>query len=185
MKLDPSLSAAENARAVLPKMARKYFESGRSIMGGQKQVEQLHAFRLKTKRFRYTLELFRPLYGPSLDRYLKALRTLQGALGQVSDYQTVRRMLSTDGELKVQIDRALKLKLRELRQQWRAFDANGQLKRWRRYLAGEHSKPRTKRSTASAVKRPAPVRKVTTKPAKKGVAQVAQLHSEHGARRVP
>ena len=55
--------------------------------------EELHGFRLETKRFRYTLELFRPLYGPNLDRYLKALRELQGALGKVSDYQAIQRVL--------------------------------------------------------------------------------------------
>jgi CHAD domain-containing protein len=155
MKLKPSESAASNARMVLPKMARKYFETGRKAIAGKRPPEELHAFRLKTKRFRYTMELFRPLYGPHLERYLKALRELQGALGQVSDYQAIRRVLSSDRELKSQIDRALKGKLKNLRQSWRVFDSDGELKRWRTYLAGEHSKPRTKRSTGAAAKKTA------------------------------
>lgn len=155
MKLKPSESAAANTRMVLPKMARKYFETGREVFAGKRSPEKLHAFRLKTKRFRYTLELFRPLYGPSLEGYLKALRELQGALGKVSDYQAIRRVLSNDRELKRQIDRALKGKLKNLRQSWNVFDSDGKLKRWRTYLAGEHSKPRTKRSNGAAAKKTA------------------------------
>ena len=143
MRLNPSKSAAENARAVLPKMARKYFEAGREAIEGKRPPEELHKFRLKTKRFRYTMELFRPLYGPSMDRYLKALRQLQSALGKVSDYQAIQRVLVNDRELKNKIDEALKGKLRDLRRSWRAFDSDGQLRRWRTYLAAEGSKPRT------------------------------------------
>lgn len=139
MKLDPSLTAAENARAVLPKMARKYFEAGRKALAGNQPAERLHAFRLETKHFRYTLELFRPLYGPSMDRYLGELRGLQGALGQVSDYQAMQRVLAGDGELKKKIERAVQLKVRELRRSWRDFDSPGQLKRWRTYLGTEHT----------------------------------------------
>jgi CHAD domain-containing protein len=153
MKLKPSQSAAENARVVLPKMARKYFEAGRKAIEGKRPPEQLHRFRLETKRFRYTLELFRPLYGPNLDRYLKALRELQGALGKVSDYQAIQRVLENDEGLNKEIEHALKAKVKDLRQSWRAFDSEGQLKRWRTYLGGEHSKPRAKRATASVAKK--------------------------------
>jgi CHAD domain-containing protein len=152
MKLNPSASAAENARLVLPKMARRYFEAGRKAIDSKRPPEELHGFRLKTKRFRYTLELFRPLYGPNLDRYLKALRELQGSLGKVSDYQAIQRVLARDRELKSQIEQALKGKLKDLRRSWRAFDSPGQLKRWRTYLAREHSRPRAKRAAGSAKK---------------------------------
>lgn len=153
MKLKRAESAAENARLVLPKMARRYFEAGRIAIEGKRPPDELHSFRLKTKQFRYTLELFRPLYGPNLDRYLKALRELQGALGRVSDYQSIQRVLSGDRKLKQQIDEAIREKLKDLRQSWQVFDADGQLKRWRTYLAGEHSKPRTKRAIGAAAKK--------------------------------
>ena len=142
MKLKPSYSAAENARLVLPKMARKYFEAGRKAIDGKRPPEELHGFRLETKRFRYTLEMFRPVYGPHLDRYLKALRELQSALGKVSDYQAIQRVLSGDDEVNKQLEHALKGKIKDLRHSWRVFDSDGQLKRWRTYLAGDHSKPR-------------------------------------------
>ncbi len=138
---------------VLPKMARKYFEAGRKAIEGKSPPEELHGFRLETKRFRYTLELFRPLYGPNLDRYLIALRELQGVLGKVSDYQAIQRVLSGDDELKKQIDRAVKERIKDLRHSWRAFDADGQLKRWRTYLAGDHSKPRPRRPPGAAARK--------------------------------
>jgi CHAD domain-containing protein len=153
MKIKPAQSAAENARVVLPKMARKYFEAGRKAIEGKQPPEELHSFRLETKRFRYTLELFRPLYGPNLNHYLKALRELQGALGKVSDYQAIQRVVGNDEELEKEIEHALKAKVRDLRQSWRAFDSEGQLKRWRTYLGGEHSKPRTRRPAAGAAKK--------------------------------
>jgi CHAD domain-containing protein len=155
MKLNPADSAGESARILLPKMARRYFEAGRQAVDSKHPPEQLHDFRLETKRFRYTLELFRPLYGPNLDRYLKALRGLQGALGKVSDYQAIGRVLASDRELKSQIERALKSKIKELRRCWRAFDSPGQLKRWRTYLAGDHSRPRAKRATAPVARKTA------------------------------
>jgi CHAD domain-containing protein len=153
MKLKPSHSALENARVVLPKMARKYFEAGRKAIEGKRPPEELHGFRLETKRFRYTLELFRPLYGPTMDRYLKALRELQSALGKVSDYQAIQRVLSNDSEVQAQIEHALKGKVKDLRHTWKAFDSEGQLKRWRTYLAGDHSKPKSKGPTRAASKK--------------------------------
>jgi len=159
MKLDPSQSAAEVARALLPKMARKYFEAGRAAIDGKRPPDELHKFRLETKRFRYTLELFRPLYGPTLDRYLKALREMQSALGKVSDYQSIQRVVARDADLQDQIRRALKVKLRDLRHGWRTFDSDGELKRWRTYLAGEHSRPKTKRAPARTAPKNAAARK--------------------------
>jgi len=155
MKLKPSQSVAQNAREVLPKMARKYFEAGRDAVNEKRQPEELHRFRLETKRFRYTLELFRPVYGPQLDRYLSALRTLQGALGKVSDYQAIQRVVDGDRVLEALIRKELKEKVRNLRNEWRAFDSDGTLKRWRTYLGGDHSKPRSskKRQPRSAAKK--------------------------------
>lgn len=153
MKLKPAQSVAENAREVLPKMARKYFRAGRAVIGGKRPPDELHRFRLETKRLRYTLELFRPVYGPQLDRYLNALRGLQGALGKVSDYQAIGRVVEGDPALEAQIRRSLKRKVKDLRNEWQGFDAEGELKRWRTYLAGGHSKPRGAPAPRNSVKK--------------------------------
>jgi CHAD domain-containing protein len=155
MKLKPGHSVAENARELLPKLARKYFGAGRDAVSAKRPPGELHAFRLQTKQFRYTLELFRPVYGPQLDRYLKALHELQGALGKISDYQAIQRVLKGDRVLQAQIRQALTRKVKDLRHEWRAFDSEGELKRWRTYLAGDHSKPRTPRTHRAAAKKTA------------------------------
>ena len=160
MKLDPSQTAAENARILLPKMARRYFEAGRKAIHQKTPARKLHAFRLETKRFRYTIELFRSLYGPTLERYLNQLRELQGALGKVSDYQAIQRVLAGDPQLKSEIEHALQGKLKGLRQTWRAFDSDGQLKRWQTYLGREPSSLRAKRTKRAAA---APKRKAAAR----------------------
>jgi CHAD domain-containing protein len=138
MKLDPTQTAAENARRVLPKMARKYIQAGRQAMKAKRGPDELHDFRLKTKRFRYTLELFRPLYGSQMDQYLKSLKSLQGALGKVSDNQAIQDLLGDDEQLRLQLVRESKKCVKELRQEWRVFDAPGRLKNWKAFLTGEH-----------------------------------------------
>mgnify|MGYP001103852296 CR=1 FL=1 len=86
-----------NARRELPALARHYFASGRALLGGKVTPRQLHPFRLETKRFRYTLELFQPVYGPSLDRKIAALREIQGYLGDINDCVTTAGLLKEMG----------------------------------------------------------------------------------------
>ncbi len=49
------------------------------------RVAEHHAMRIATKRLRYTLETFAPLYDDGLKAELKALRRLQEALGSLHD----------------------------------------------------------------------------------------------------
>jgi len=66
-KWDETATAARNARSELPMASQRYFRAGRETLGSETTPAELHAFRLRTKRFRYSLELFRPIYGPTLD----------------------------------------------------------------------------------------------------------------------
>ena len=150
MKLKPSLSAAQNARTVLPKLARAYFKAGRKAIDGRVPAEKLHKFRLATKRFRYSLELFQPLYGPSMTRYLKLLRELQSALGDISDLQSIQVVMADHAAVKRAAARLVKGKVKDLRRVWRAFDAEGASERWRAYLAGDKPATRTARKSAAA-----------------------------------
>jgi len=135
MKWRLPLSASANARTVLPALAEKYFDAGRKAADRKRSPRSLHRFRLETKRFRYSLELFRPLYGPSLDRHIKALHGIQDALGKVSDCQTVLEMLKGDAVMERQLERGLKKASKEFRSAWAKFDSDGQLKEWKSYLS--------------------------------------------------
>jgi len=141
MKWNPSRDASDNARRKLPKLTQKYFHGGRQA-AGEDAAERLHRFRLQTKRFRYTLELFRPIYGPSLDRHLKSLRGIQDALGKINDYQTICELVEHDKQLMAQVQKAQRKKVKEFRQEWKKFDSDGQLKRWKAYLTRAHTTPR-------------------------------------------
>lgn len=89
----PEQSCAANASAVLPSLAAHYFRQGRAACIEGTAPEELHAFRLASKRLRYCLELFSEQYGPSLATRLEALRDIQGRLGALSDYDSTIRLL--------------------------------------------------------------------------------------------
>lgn len=81
-------SAAANARLYLPPQAGKFFRAGRKLAAAKFSYSAFHGFRLRAKRFRYTLEFFRFCYGPGLDELLGALRSIQDDLGAISDCET-------------------------------------------------------------------------------------------------
>jgi CHAD domain-containing protein len=149
-------SVVRNARRVLPPLAEKFFEQGRRALK-RGTVPALHAFRLKTKHFRYTLELFQPIYGPGLEKHLENLRTLQRHLGEVNDCAATRRLLDRDRSpsraIAAQRSRMLTVLARsergavaELRKFWStSFDRPGQVKRWTDYLTRYAGRPRPKR----------------------------------------
>jgi CHAD domain-containing protein len=139
MKWKSSQSAGDNAKAKLPALVRDYFQAGRKAIKAGKTAKQLHRFRVQTKQFRYALELFRPIYGPALDRHIKSLRGIQDALGQVSDYQAIRVMIADDKKLADRVQKAQEKKIKKFREEWKRFDSGGELKRWRAYLTRAQS----------------------------------------------
>jgi CHAD domain-containing protein len=135
MKWKLSQDAGQNARAQLPGLVKDYFRAGRKVVKGAKTPKQLHRFRVETKQFRYALELFRPIYGPTLDRHIKSLRGIQDALGKVNDYQSILDMIAGDKQLASRMRAAQQKKIKKFREEWERFDSAGQLKRWQAYLA--------------------------------------------------
>ncbi len=141
---DRSKAAAENAKLSLPVLAAAYFEEGRRITAKPLPPAKLHPFRLRTKRFRYTLELFRPCYGRGLEQRLEALRRIQQYLGDISDCTTTRSLLGTAAGVRSRsgapLSRFLKQRAEaraaEFRRYWtRTFDAFGRERWWTGYLS--------------------------------------------------
>ena len=132
-----SKSAAENASLALPSLARAYFRSGRAIFRAIPPARTLHRFRLDTKRFRYTLELFAPCYGPGLERRLARLRKIQDYLGEINDCVTTRELLGRqNATVSNFLSRRMAAKTGAVRSYWReTFDAGGQERWWTDYLA--------------------------------------------------
>jgi CHAD domain-containing protein len=79
----------EVARQTLRRMAKDFLERGNEAASSKASPEDLHRFRIVAKKFRYTLELFGPLYGSSLNGGMARIRRAQTLLGDVNDCVTV------------------------------------------------------------------------------------------------
>lgn len=135
-------SAGDSAAEVLPALARQFFEAGRAASAPESTPEQLHRFRLATKRLRYTLELFRPVYGAALETRLSRLREVQQFLGSVQDCVVTARRIRAAGTADAALETALLRieersvsKRSEFAQFWTStLDAPGQEAHWLSYL---------------------------------------------------
>lgn len=137
-------SAAANARRELPTAAAEYFEEGRALAESKHPgAKKLHTFRLLTKHLRYTLEVFRPIYGPGMERRVAQLKKVQTVLGELNDLAASRDLLEESEEaahsdtkrLFDWLDEQEKAKRAEFVELWKEkFDAAGESGRWRRYL---------------------------------------------------
>jgi CHAD domain-containing protein len=155
---DSKKSPAANAGVALPRLAAEFFESGRKTAATEAEsYEELHRFRLSVKRFRYTMEAFRPLYGPGLDQRIARLRTVQQLLGSVNDCAATRRMLKRRQDAETEeirhvlkfIDSRIAAKARKFKQFWiEDFDATGEELSWKNYLARQAGRKASRMTTA-------------------------------------
>jgi CHAD domain-containing protein len=141
------LDLRTNLQRRLPVLATEYFEAGRDALAPNRSWEQMHRFRLLTKRFRYTLEIFRQAYGPGLGVRIESLRSIQTQLGDINDYVVTSRMLesvSGTGGVVRSLDAKAEKRTLKLRRYWsEKFDASGQLEQWIRYLRVYACRPKT------------------------------------------
>lgn len=144
-----SRSARDNARRELPALVSSYFTYVRQVLAKDPPARDLHKLRLATKRLRYTLELFRPVYGPGMEERLATVRKVQQRLGDVNDSVAAwdllgKKLQRSPGRVRVRTflhDRAEK-QARQFRLEWkRLFDTPGREEWWTQYLAGR--RPRT------------------------------------------
>jgi len=145
-KWNDRTSMRQNLQETMPRLVREYFKAGRKAMKPKTTWDEMHDFRLLTKRFRYTLELFRPVYGPGLDRRLESLRKLQQFLGEINDSVTaqglIRKMEGLE-EMRESLARRAEKKTAELRDYWpETFDKAGEMERWIDYLVRFADRPR-------------------------------------------
>jgi CHAD domain-containing protein len=133
-----------NARRRLPELAADYFGDVRKALAAHPTPTQMHRVRLASKRFRYTLELFKPCYAAGLERRLGELKKLQDILGDLNDAVAssplVEKALSgrpaERARVKAFLEERAAAKTEEFRQHWTGdFDAPGKESWWVTYLA--------------------------------------------------
>jgi CHAD domain-containing protein len=140
---NPRLGASPNARRKLPPMMGAYFRQVRELLAADPAPAELHTIRLDTKRVRYTLELFRPCYGPGLEVRIAALQRLQQVLGEVNDCSAAECLIerlvpasSARTRVRTFLRRRAAAKATELRREWHEiFDAPGREHWWIHYLS--------------------------------------------------
>ncbi len=149
--------ATDAAREALPPIAREFFVAGRKTMSRTPGPEKLHALRLAAKRFRYTLELWEPFYGPAFKAKLERVREIQSILGKRQDCAVMVERLAPLSPLDQNLQeaqqrleaRGTRLE-REFHEFWHAlFDAPGQEEAWIRYLARHSAVRRTPPGTST------------------------------------
>jgi CHAD domain-containing protein len=140
---DERRSAGENARRELPGLVSCYFSYVREELAKDPAPARLHRLRLATKRLRYTLELFRPCYGPGLETRLAVLRKVQQRLGDLNDCVASWDLLSkamSRSPQRARIEKFLRERARQqardFRDEWRQlFETPGREEWWTGYLA--------------------------------------------------
>jgi CHAD domain-containing protein len=79
-----SLTIGDAARKIIGKQHKKVLRDGRAIAPDSPD-EALHALRIDCKGLRYLFEFFHPVYGKSLDGFIRRLKDLQDVLGEFQD----------------------------------------------------------------------------------------------------
>jgi CHAD domain-containing protein len=146
------VGAAANARRRLPLLLRNYFVRVRLLLAADPPPAELHVIRLASKKLRYTLELFRPCYGPGLKTRLAELQDLQEILGDVNDCCAAERVVACLAPESPSRDRAeaflrhrASANAAKLRKQWfDRFDAPGKEQWWLQYCAGRAKAPKSR-----------------------------------------
>ncbi|MGA2598614.1 MAG: CHAD domain-containing protein [Bryobacteraceae bacterium] len=88
-----NLQPADVAQETLPGLAAGFFEAGQSAADPAADSKTLHKFRIRSKKFRYALELFAPQYGPTLEKRMEVLKNIQTRLGNINDCFATQALL--------------------------------------------------------------------------------------------
>lgn len=90
----PDESVLANFRQVLPRRVHRYFSRGRRLVKHRAPDERLHRFRIRTKRLRYTLELYAEHFPTVLQSSLKYFQHIQEQLGKLQDQRMLGAWLA-------------------------------------------------------------------------------------------
>ena len=148
------VAVGEHFNKIYPKLVRRYFRKGGKLVRRQAGPEELHRFRIRTKRLRYVTELYADLSADHLRGTLRELRGIQEVLGSMQDQSMIvayfeRRLMDVrTPQRQTEYMRVLhRARMRQsfFREQffrrWTRLEAQHVEKRW---LATEQPKPRKK-----------------------------------------
>jgi len=114
-----SANAREIARGILPVMTDDLFLAGGAAAQAGSTHHQMHRFRLMTKRVRYTLEAFDPVYGTATAEIMESLKGLQEKLGAINDCAATLVMVARNRGASGAVSRLARERELEFRTYWK------------------------------------------------------------------
>lgn len=103
----PDSSLRENARRILGVRIAEFY-SYEPVIDDERAIEAHHNHRIAAKRLRYTLELFRAVFGELGETQIERVKEIQELLGQLHDHD-VRIALIEDELAKVAVEQTAAL----------------------------------------------------------------------------
>jgi len=142
---DRADTAQVNAHNVLPLLVAAVLEGAKEPVA-RATPEMLHGLRISLRRLRDTIEMFSPCYDLHLDRFIKMLRELLQALGELNDIATTRKILlkrrplSQTGKLCSALEEQITNKIPEFVRLSRKTIGDARVaQHWLEYLAVRHA----------------------------------------------
>jgi CHAD domain-containing protein len=133
-------TSQEKARRLLPPMMEDLFRAGREAARPAASHQTMHQFRLKTKRLRYTLELFEPVYGGKTKQMMESLKGLQEKLGAINDCATTLEMIRRDRGAALAVRRLAREREAEFRNHWKKHFGPPHRTQWKAVLRAADGK---------------------------------------------
>jgi triphosphatase len=127
-------SVGEHARRLLPAMLDDLFRAGRAATRPDANHQKMHRFRLKTKRVRYTLELFEVVYAGATKQVMESLKALQDKLGAINDCATTLEMIRLDRDAAEAVRQLADERVVEFRAYWKKHFGPREKVRWKAVL---------------------------------------------------
>jgi len=84
-----------SAQQATPKLAGKFLQRGKEAARANASLPDLHACRVAARKFRYALELLGPVSNSPLNAWLPDIRRVQTMLGDITDCQAARELVSS------------------------------------------------------------------------------------------
>jgi CHAD domain-containing protein len=136
-----SAGVGKDARRMLRPWVEEFFSEGDIAVDARGDHDVLHQFRLHTKRLRYALEIFLPVYGPELKPGLLALRKLQDRMGAINDCAVVLALPGMNRAAAQAVNRILVVREAALRHYWKETFPAKSRKQWTRMLMRPRALP--------------------------------------------
>ena len=95
--IEPDETLATNARRILAVRMAEFY-SYAPIVHVEEAVQPLHDLRIAAKRLRYTLELFRDVFGETGERNVERVKAIQEELGEVHDHDVRLGLIAAELE---------------------------------------------------------------------------------------